>query len=217
MKTDVSPVHATFWTRQGKRVSDIVGGGLLLLLCSPLMLLAAFLIKATSPGPVFFRQIRGGKDGKPFMVTKFRTMRADRTPDPKELVPLGHPEITRVGHLLRRLKIDELPQLFNVLRGDMSVVGPRPTLLDQIAEYDPVRRQRLLVKPGLTGLAQVYSSAAAPWDERISYDIAYIRLCSPQLDLAILMRTLLVVCIGEERTARPFASTRFARSVTGLR
>lgn len=217
MNTEGSLLPRTFWVRRGKRVSDILGGGLLLLLCSPLMLLAAVLIKATSPGPVFFRQVRGGKDGEPFSVTKFRTMRAGRTPDPKEIVPLDHPEITRVGHFLRRLKIDELPQLFNVIRGDMSVVGPRPTLLDQIAEYDAFRRQRLLVKPGLTGLAQVYSSAAASWDERISYDIAYVRLCSPLLDLAILLRTFLVVCLGESRTARPFGSTRYARSVTGLR
>jgi undecaprenyl phosphate N,N'-diacetylbacillosamine 1-phosphate transferase len=216
MDTKVSSVPATFWIRRGKRISDILGGGLLLLLCSPLMLLAAVLIKATSPGAVFFRQMRGGKNGEPFMVTKFRTMRAGRTPDPKELVPLDHPEITRVGHLLRRLKIDELPQLFNVLRGDMSVVGPRPTLLDQIAEYDPVRRQRLLVKPGLTGLAQVYSSAAASWDERISYDIAYVRLCSPLLDLTILVRTVLVILFGEERTARPFISTQFAHTFTGM-
>ncbi len=177
------------------------------------MLVAALSIKATSPGPVFFRQTRGGKNGKPFVVIKFRTMRADRTPDPKELVPLNHAEITTVGRLLRRLKIDELPQLFNVLRGDMSVVGPRPTLLDQIAEYDSFRRQRLLIKPGLTGLAQVYSCAAASWDERISYDVAYVRLCSPLLDLSILLRTVLVLFLGENRTARDFASTQFAQSV----
>ena len=178
--------------------------------------MAALLIRVTSPGPVFFRQIRGGRNGVPFLVTKFRTMRAGRTPDPKELVPLDHPEITRVGHLLRRLKIDELPQLFNVLRGEMSVVGPRPTLLDQIAEYDPVRRQRLLVKPGLTGLAQVYSSAAASWDERISYDIAYVRLCSLLLDVAIVLRTFLVVSFGEARTARPYESTWFARKSANM-
>ena len=214
MSKDVIPsIPATLWVRRGKRVSDILGGSLLLLLCSPLMLAAAAFIKATSPGPVFFRQARGGKNGKPFIVIKFRTMRADRTPDPEELVPLNHAEITTVGRLLRRLKIDELPQLFNVLHGDMSVVGPRPTLLDQVADYDSFRRQRLLVKPGLTGLAQVYSSAAAPWDERISYDIAYVRLCRPLLDLSILLRTVLVVFLGENSTAHDFASTRFARSV----
>jgi|CXWL01.1.fsa_nt_gi lipopolysaccharide/colanic/teichoic acid biosynthesis glycosyltransferase len=214
MNTDVIPsIPATLWVRRGKRVADMLCGGLLLLLCSPLMLVAAAFIKASSPGPVFFRQTRGGKNGKPFVVIKFRTMRAGRTPDPKELVPLDHAEITGVGRLLRRLKIDELPQLFNVLSGDMSVVGPRPTLLDQIAEYDSFRRQRLLVKPGLTGLAQVYSSATASWDERISYDIAYVRLCSPLLDISILLRTVLVVFLGENRTARDFASTRFARSV----
>lgn len=152
--------------------------------------------------------------GKPFTVIKFRTMRAGRVPDPKEIVPLDHAEITAVGRLLRRLKIDELPQIFNVLRGDMSIVGPRPTLLDQIAEYDSFRRQRLLVRPGLTGLAQVYSSAAASWDERICYDIAYVRSCGPLIDCAILLRTALVVVLGEHRTSRAFAKTRFVRVVT---
>lgn len=175
--------------------------------------MAALLIKVTSPGPVFFRQTRGGMHGKPFTVVKFRTMRAGRVPDPKEIVPLNHAEITRVGRLLRRLKIDELPQIFNVLRGDMSIVGPRPTLLDQIAEYDSFRRQRLLVKPGLTGLAQVYSSATASWDERIRYDIAYVRLGGPMLDCCILLRTFLVVFLGEDRTSRAFSTTRFARMV----
>ena len=94
-----------------------------------------------------------------------------RTPDPKELVPLSHPEITPVGRLVRRLKIDELPQLVNVLKGEMSLVGPRPTLPDQVAAYDDFRRQRLLVRPGITGLAQVNSNASVPWDERILFDV----------------------------------------------
>ena len=214
MNGDATPfMPVTFWVRRGKRIGDLLGGSLMLVLSSPLMLVAAAIIKATSPGPVFFRQTRAGKDGKPFVVIKFRTMRGNRTPDSKELVPLDHDEITRVGRLLRRLKIDELPQLFNVLLGDMSVVGPRPTLLDQVAVYDSFRRQRLLVKPGLTGLAQVYSSAAASWDERISYDIAYVRLSSPLLDLSILLRTFLVIFLGENRTTRDFASTRFTSVV----
>ncbi len=207
----------TFWVRHGKRLADVLVGVLMLLIVSPLLLLAGAAIKLTSPGPVFFRQTRGGRNSKPFTVTKFRTMRSDRTPDPKEIVPLDHSEITRVGRLLRRFKIDELPQLFNVIRGDMSIVGPRPTLLDQIAAYDSHRRQRLLVKPGLTGLAQVYSSASSSWDERISYDIAYVRLCSPFLDFCILLRTVLVICLGEKRTSCNYAESRFAQIVPPVR
>lgn len=203
----------SFWAKLGKPCGDAVVGVIALSLCTPLLLLAALFIKVTSPGPVFFRQTRAGRNGRPFHVIKFRTMRAGRTPDPKEIVPLSHPEITPVGRVLRRMKFDELPQLFNVLRGEMSIVGPRPTLLDQVEAYDDFQRQRLLVKPGLTGLAQVYSSAAATWDERILYDVAYVRLCSPLLDFRILFRTILVVLVGESRTSRPFQSTRFARAL----
>ncbi|RME38075.1 MAG: sugar transferase, partial [Planctomycetota bacterium] len=191
----------------------LVVGLLLLIALSPLMLLIALLIKLTSPGPALFRQVRGGLRGKPFPLVKFRTMRGDREPDAKELVPLEHPEVTRLGRWLRRLKLDELPQLIHVVRGEMSLVGPRPTLLDQSEAYDDFRRQRLLVRPGVTGLAQVYSHALASWDERILYDIAYVRRCRFTLDLWILLRSVWVVIRGERHTARPFRQTRFARYV----
>ncbi len=207
-------IQPNLWTRAGKRAFDVSFSIILLILLSPLLLLAAGLIKFTSRGPLLFTQDRAGKDGAVFRVAKFRTMRAGRTPDPKELVPLDHPDITPVGHWLRRLKIDELPQLGNVLRGEMSLVGPRPTLPDQAREYDAFRRQRLLVRPGVTGLAQVYSSAAESWDERILYDVAYVRACSLGLDLRILMRTLLVILFGEARTTKRFATTRFASFVS---
>ncbi len=206
-------VSGTFWAGGGKRAFDLLAGVVLLVLLSPLMLLAAAVVKLTSRGPVFFRQDRGGKDGAIFRPFKFRTMRAGRTPDPKELVPLEHADITPVGRLLRRVKIDELPQLFNVLSGDMSLVGPRPTLPDQVAAYDDFRRQRLLVRPGVTGLAQVYSSAEVSWDERILYDIAYVRGCSMWLDLVILLRTIVVVVAGEARTQKPFSETHYTRYV----
>jgi lipopolysaccharide/colanic/teichoic acid biosynthesis glycosyltransferase len=210
MNESPAPISKTPWARGGKRVADIAGAALLLLLLSPLLLLMALAIKLTSSGPVFFRQDRGGKNGAIFRPFKFRTMRGGRAPDPKELVPLSHPEITAVGWILRRFKIDELPQLLNVLKGEMSLVGPRPTLPDQVAAYDSFRRQRLLVRPGVTGLAQVYSSAAASWEERILYDIAYVRRCRFLLDLRILLRTPVTMILGEERTARPFFHTPFA-------
>jgi len=206
-------ISRSCWLRGPKRVCDVLAAAALLLLLSPLLLVVSGLIKVTSRGPVFFVQTRGGWRGRSFRLVKFRTMRAGRTPDPKELVPLKHPDITAIGYLLRRSKIDELPQLFNVLAGSMSLVGPRPTLLDQVAAYDPFRRQRLEVRPGVTGLAQVYCNALVPWDERILYDVAYVRGCGPLLDLAILMRTILVLFAGEAKTTRPFRASRFARLV----
>jgi lipopolysaccharide/colanic/teichoic acid biosynthesis glycosyltransferase len=204
----------TLWARSWKRPFDAIAALVLLILLSPLLLAIALIVKLTSRGPVFFTQDRGGLGGRPFRLIKFRTMRGGRKPDPLERVPLDHPEITPLGRLLRRLKLDELPQLFNVLRGEMSVIGPRPTLLDQIAAYDDFRRQRLLVRPGLTGLAQVYGNSLTSWDERILYDIAYVRSCNLRLDLLILVRTLWVIAAGEQRTTRPFAESRFRRLIT---
>jgi len=143
----------TLWARGGKRMFDIIASLILLVGLAPLLALTSLLIKATSRGPVFFSQIRGGWQGKPFRLYKFRTMRGDRKLDVKELVPLDHPEITPLGRVLRRFKIDELPQLWHVLSGEMSLIGPRPTLLDQIEAYDDFRRQRLLRKPGQCGHA----------------------------------------------------------------
>ncbi|MBI4717401.1 MAG: sugar transferase [Planctomycetes bacterium] len=202
------------WALGGKRAFDVLVSLALLLVLSPFLLLIAALVKATSRGPVFFSQGRAGRDGKLFRVYKFRTMLGGRRPDPKELVPLDHPEITPLGRVLRRTKIDELPQLYNVLRGDMSLVGPRPTLPDQAAAYDALRRQRLLVRPGVTGLAQVNGNSMTAWDERILYDIAYVRRCGLVMDLGILLRTLAVLVLGEQRMTRPFETTRYARYVT---
>ena len=204
----------TFWARHGKRLLDIVAVGLLLICLAPVLLMAAMLVKLTSPGPVLFVQSRAGRHASEFRLYKFRTMRGDRRPNPKERVPLDHPEITFVGWFLRRFKIDELPQLLNVLKGDMSLIGPRPTLPDQVAVYDEFRRQRLLVRPGITGLAQVNSNATVPWDERILFDIAYVQRCRFTMDMGILLRTVLVLLIGEQRTSRPFQETSYAEYVT---
>lgn len=200
---------ATFWARYAKRPFDVVIAIALLIVLSPLLILAGLSVKLTSRGPVLFGQDRSGRGGVLFRLRKFRTMRGHRTPDPKELVPLDHPEITPVGRFLRRFKIDELPQLVNVILGDMSLVGPRPTLPDQVERYDAFRRQRLLVRPGITGLAQVTTNASTPWDERILFDIAYVRRCECALDLAILARTISVSLVGETKTPRSFVSTRF--------
>lgn len=203
-------VSGGLWLGGGKRACDVIASIALGVLLSPVLLLAGLLVLISSRGPVFFVQERAGRHGKPFRLIKFRTMRGGRTPDPKELVPLDHPEITGVGRWLRRLKIDELPQLWNVTRGDMSLVGPRPTLLDQTQRYDDFRRQRLLVRPGITGLAQTHGNTGMSWDERILYDVAYVRRCGLGLDLRILARTVWAIAIGEKATSRRFAETRYA-------
>lgn len=207
-------VSATTWARGGKRLFDVVAAALLLILLSPLALLAALLVKLTSRGPILFAQERTGLGGHPFWLLKFRTMRADRIPDPKEIVPLGHGDVTRVGRFLRRLKIDEMPQLIHVLTGHMSLVGPRPTLPDQTDAYDDFRRQRLLVRPGITGLAQIHGNTALSWDQRILFDIAYVRRCSFLWDLLILLRTCWAIPAGDPQTPATFEETRYAGYVT---
>lgn len=210
MVEESTSVSTTSWVRGGKRVFDLVASVLLLVVLSPLLLLAALSVKVTSRGSVLFVQERSGRHGHVFRLIKFRTMRGDRKPDAKEIVPLNHPEITPVGRFMRRLKIDELPQLMNVLRGEMSLVGPRPTLPDQVEAYDDFRRQRLSLRPGITGLAQVYGSALMSWDERILYDIAYVRRCDLLMDVGILLRTVAVIPLGETCMTRSFESTKYA-------
>ncbi len=194
-----------------KRAGDLLLAALALLALSPLMLAAALAIKLTSRGPIFFHQQRAGRAGRSFALIKFRTMLAGRTPDPKELVPLNHPDITTVGRLLRRTKIDELPQLFNVLAGHMSVVGPRPTLPDQIERYDLFERRRLQARPGCTGLAQVNGNIALSWSERIKWDVYYVDNHSFWMDVKILLKTVLVIVAGEQRFLRHIDQTDFAK------
>jgi len=201
----------TLWARGGKRAFDLIAGLLLILLFSPLLLVAVLAIKLTSRGPVFFRHVRIGRDGLPFGPYKFRTMLHGRKSDAVELVPLDHPEITPVGRFLRRVKLDELPQLLNVVRGQMSLVGPRPDLPEHVEEYTPFKRQRLAVRPGLTGLAQVNGSSTIPWDERIRYDVYYIEHCGLWMDAGILLKTIGVILFGESRYRRAFEETPYFR------
>lgn len=193
-----------------KRILDVMVSFLLIVLLSPLWLLAALAVKLTSAGPVLFSQPRGGRGGVAFLSYKFRTMTVDHRHDPTEIVPLSHPNVTAVGRLLRRLKIDELPQLWCVLKGDMSLVGPRPTIMEQVVAYDDFQRRRLEVRPGITGLAQVNGNAEMPWDERIKYDVYYVDHVSLAMDLGILVKTVLIVVLGEARFVRPFEKSPYA-------
>lgn len=177
-----------------KRALDLGAALALLVLLAPVLLVAALAVRLDSPGEVIFRQRRIGKDGSPFTILKFRTMVRDA---PRS--PLGtycyadDPRITRVGRLLRRTSLDELPQLWNVVRGDMSFVGPRPDLPHHVERYDGVQRGRLRVRPGITGWAQVNGRNALSWSERIALDLEYLDGWTLRRDLAVLWRTVGVV------------------------
>ena len=172
------------------RAVDVVAAGLGLAIASPVLGVAAVAIKLDDGGPVFYRQRRVGLQGREFELVKLRTMEVGaETRGAGFAVNEGDPRITRVGRRLRRLSIDELPQLWNVVRGDMSLIGPRPTLAYQVERYTPRQRRRLDVKPGITGWAQINGRARLPWDERIELDVWYVEHRSPLVDLRILART----------------------------
>jgi lipopolysaccharide/colanic/teichoic acid biosynthesis glycosyltransferase len=184
------------------RALDVALAGTGLVLTSPLVGLAALAIKLEDRGPVFYRQTRVGRGGEDFELLKLRTMVVGaETMGAGFAVDRGDPRITRLGRFLRRSSIDELPQLWNVLRGDMSVIGPRPTLRYQVEQYDERQRRRLDVRPGLTGWAQVHGRAALPWAERIELDVWYVENRSPSVELRILLRTPLALFRGSYRGA----------------
>ncbi len=179
------------------RAADVALAGLGLVLASPVLAAAALAVKFEDRGPVLFRQGRVGKDGVDFELFKLRSMVVDaERRGAGYAVDRGDARITRVGRFLRRTSIDELPQLWNVVRGDMSVVGPRPTLRYQVDRYTERQRRRLEVRPGLTGWAQIHGRATLPWDERIELDVWYVEHRSPLVDLKILLRTPLALLGG---------------------
>ena len=172
------------------RAADIAIALVSLLILSPVLLAAAIAIKLSSPGPVLYRQRRVGKDGVVFELFKLRTMRQGADPvGVGTAVTAGDPRVTGVGRLLRRFSLDELPNLFNVLRGEMRIVGPRATLPAQVELYTPRQRRRLDLRPGVTGWAQIHGRAGIPWEERIELDVWYVEHRSVRLDLKILART----------------------------
>ena len=182
------------------RLADVALAGLGLVVTSPLLGAAALAIKLEDRGPILFRQARVGKDGVDFDVLKLRTMVVGaESRGAGYAVDRGDARITRVGGILRRTSIDELPQLWNVVRGDMSVIGPRPTLRYQVERYTERQRRRLEVRPGLTGWAQIHGRATLPWADRIELDVWYVEHRSPWLDLKILARTPLALFSGTYR------------------
>jgi len=205
-------LHIAPPTRHGVQVAlksavDRTGAGLGLLLLAPLIAVVAAAIRLTSAGPAFHRQIRHGRSGTPFTMWKFRTMVADAESRKADLAAVNEndglmfkmrrdPRVTRIGRVLRRCSLDELPQLLNVLRGEMSLVGPRPPLPDEVARYDEVERRRLTVKPGITGLWQVSGRSELSWDETMALDLRYVDNWSFAGDVNVMARTLRAVVDG---------------------
>jgi lipopolysaccharide/colanic/teichoic acid biosynthesis glycosyltransferase len=179
-----------------KRSCDVIGSTILLVALLPLGLIVAMSIKFDSLGPVFFRHFRIGKNGKQFVLWKFRSMKADAPRYGIHPQSAADMRLTRVGRLIRRLSIDELPQLINVLRGEMSFVGPRPEMPFIVDRYRSIERQRLAVKPGITGLWQISPDRASPIHENLQYDLYYIKNQNLLLDGTILLRTLVAIVRG---------------------
>lgn len=189
-----------------KRVIDITVSGAVLLLFAPLWLLIALAIRLESSGPVLFKQVRIGRDGHPFTILKFRSMRQDAEQERERLAQQNEadgpifkmradPRVTRVGRLIRRTSLDEIPQLWNILRGDMSLIGPRPALPTEVAQYQEWHHKRLEVAPGLTGLWQVSGRSDVTFDEMMLLDIYYAERWSPMLDTMILLKTIPTVLL----------------------
>ena len=190
-----------------KRAMDLGGAGVGLVLMSPIFLLAAVAIKLDSPGPVFYCQTRLGKNGRPFPMLKLRSMVQDAHAGQSALATANHmdgpvfkirtdPRMTRVGKFLRKASLDELPQLWNVLHGEMTLVGPRPPIPEEVANYEPWQRERLAVKPGLTCIWQVSGRSDIGFDDWVKLDIEYIRHQSLGLDLKLLLLTIPAVITG---------------------
>ncbi|HEX8958740.1 MAG TPA: sugar transferase [Solirubrobacterales bacterium] len=180
------------------RVFDIFVATVTLVIFSPVLLVAAIAIKLGSRGPVLYRQRRVGKDGREFEMLKLRTMVQGSDPvGVGTVVTRGDPRVTAAGRILRRTSLDEVPNLVNVLRGEMAIVGPRPTIPAQVADYTPRQHRRHEVRPGITGWAQVRGRAGIPWEERIELDVWYVDHRSAALDARILLRTLRLLVTGQ--------------------
>lgn len=177
-----------------KRVIDVVVALFAIMLFGLLMIIIAIAIKIFDPGPIFFRQSRLGKDGKPFRIFKFRSMKVNapelRNPDGSAYTGDDDPRVTALGKFIRKTSIDELPQFFNVLFGEMSMVGPRPDQENQLQFYTEAEKEKLTVKPGITGLAQISGRNTISWEERKKLDVQYARTRSNLMDIGIMLKTI---------------------------
>ena len=177
----------------------------------PVFALIFVAIRVGSKGPVIFKQERAGKDGKPFTSYKFRTMRIDTDPFGPSPKSGDDSRLTKIGRFLREYSLDELPQLFNILKGDMSIVGPRPLYVSQIAEWDERQKKRLLVKPGLTGLAQISGRGALTREQKLELDVKYVESRSFTLDVRIILATIFMVFKRKDIYEKKYSHTEVTR------
>lgn len=194
-----------------KRLLDIVLSLPAAVILLPVFVVISVAIKLSGKGPVIFRQERAGKDGKTFMFYKFRTMRTDVDPFGPSPKSGDDPRLTRLGKFLREYSLDELPQLFNVLKGDMSIVGPRPLYMEQMKEWDERQKKRLLVKPGITGLAQVSGRGELTREEKLELDVKYVETASLWLDLKIILKTIAKVFKRKDIYEKRYSKTEQTR------
>jgi lipopolysaccharide/colanic/teichoic acid biosynthesis glycosyltransferase len=194
-----------------QRAFDLLASGLLLVVLAPLLVGLAVAIRLSSRGPALFRQERAGKGGRPFTFYKFRTMRPGVDPFGPSPRSGTDPRLTRLGRFLREYSLDELPQLVNIFKGDMSLVGPRPLYVAQIAEWDERQKKRLLVKPGLTGLAQISGRGALTREEKLELDVQYVERASRRLDAWILLMTFIQVFARRGIYEKRYAQAEWTR------
>jgi undecaprenyl phosphate N,N'-diacetylbacillosamine 1-phosphate transferase len=197
----ISPAATQSKTLMLKRALDLILCAVAVPLVIPVLAVCAIAVRLTSPGPVLFRQKRLAKHGSTFEMLKFRSMYVNapdlRNPDGSTWNGADDPRVTRAGKWLRRTSLDELPQIFNILKGEMSVVGPRPDVPDALRHYRPQDRARLTVKPGVTGWAQVHGRNSLSWGLRRDYDLEYVAMASLWLDIRIIVRTVPLVLFGK--------------------
>jgi lipopolysaccharide/colanic/teichoic acid biosynthesis glycosyltransferase len=198
-----------------KRIFDLSISLTVVVILLPIFAAICITIKLSSKGPAVFRQERTGKNGKPFMFYKFRTMKTGADPFGPSPKAADDPRLTRVGKFLREYSLDELPQLFNVLKGDMSIIGPRPLYISQMAEWDDRQKKRLLVKPGLTGLAQISGRGALTREEKLELDVKYVETASLWLDLKIVLVTIAQVFRRKSIYEKKYSQFEYTRGERG--
>jgi undecaprenyl phosphate N,N'-diacetylbacillosamine 1-phosphate transferase len=194
-----------------KRIFDICVSVLACVILAPVFILVFVAVRLSSPGPAVFRQPRAGKDGRAFTFYKFRTMKIDAQPFGPSPKSGRDPRLTRVGRFLREYSLDELPQLFNVLKGDMSIVGPRPLYISQMAEWNQRQKKRLLVKPGLTGLAQISGRGELTREEKLEFDVQYVETASFWLDIKIVCATFTQILSRKKIYEKKYSKTEYTR------
>jgi lipopolysaccharide/colanic/teichoic acid biosynthesis glycosyltransferase len=194
-----------------KRFLDVVSSLSAILILSPVFAAIIIAIKVSSKGAAVFKQERAGKDGKPFTFYKFRTMKVDVNSFGSSPKSGDDPRLTRTGKLLREYSLDELPQLFNILKGDMSIVGPRPLYVSQMAEWNERQKKRLLVKPGLTGLAQISGRGELTREEKLELDVKYVETANVCVDIKIILRTIAQVFSRKSIYEKRYSQTEYTR------